>query len=254
MFKTALIALALAHVALAVPTLELNPYVVNGTDANIVDRPYIVSIRSGTSHNCGGSILSSTWILSAAHCSGTSVQYGTDRISASGTNIVSIARWIRHENYSAFTLNNDIAVVQLAAALPAWSSNLQPTKLPPRFYEVPGNWATKAILVGFGLDKTGGTIQTRLQEVELLVASNDHCSTVHRNTVYPSNICAGIPEGGKGQCSGDSGGPLTLENGQQIGLVSWSEKPCTIAPYPGVYTKCSHHIDWIAANTGLSIP
>lgn len=252
MFKSVLIALAVAHVAFAAPTIEFNPYVVNGTNADIANHPYIVSVRSGTSHNCGGSILSPTWVLCAAHCSGSSIQYGTDQISASGDNIISISRWIRHEAYSAFTLINDIAVVQLASAIPLSTGRAEPTKLPTRMYEVTGNWETKAVLSGFGLDRTGGTIQTRLQEVELLVASNAHCSQVHRNTVYPSNICAGVPEGGKGQCSGDSGGPL-VSGGVQVGLVSWSEKPCTIAPYPGVYTKVSHYIDWMKDNTGLDI-
>lgn len=63
-------------------------------------------------------------------------------------------------------------------------------------------------------------------------------------------VCAGVPQGGKGQCSGDSGGPLTI-NGMQIGAVSWSVKPCTVAPYPGVYTKVSHYIDWIKEKTGV---
>lgn len=84
-----------------------------------------------------------------------------------------------------------------------------------------------------------------------------------------TNICGGIPEGGKGQCSGDSGGPL-LVDGVQVGIVSWSvrnsekfleaqsveivdsqEKPCTIAPYPGVYTGVSHYLDWIQKHSGI---
>lgn len=60
-------------------------------------------------------------------------------------------------------------------------------------------------------------------------------------------------------------------NGIQVGIVSWSVKPCTIAPYPGeildnqfrlqklpskvfasgVYTGVSHYIDWIKKITGL---
>lgn len=65
-------------------------------------------------------------------------------------------------------------------------------------------------------------------------------------------LCAGVEEGGRGQCSGDSGSPLTID-GMQIGVVSWSVKPCAVAPYPGVYTKVSHYIDWIIEKTGLEI-
>lgn len=58
------------------------------------------------------------------------------------------------------------------------------------------------------------------------------------------HICGGVDEGGKGQCSGDSGGPLIHDN-KQVGIVSWSIKPCTVAPYPGVYCKVANYIDWI---------
>jgi len=232
-------------------TFELNPYVVDGSDANIVDYPWIVSLRVGGNHNCGGSILSSRFVLTAAHCSGDSIQYGASRISSTGPNVIRVNRIIRHEAYSSFTLVNDVAILELAEDIPL-SPTAQAVKLAPRFYEVSGNWETAANLVGFGLDRTGGSIQVNLQEVGLLVASNEYCRSVHRNQVYDSMLCAGVPEGGKGQCSGDSGGPLTLENGWQVGIVSWSEKPCTIAPYPGVYTKVSHHIDWIESKTGLT--
>lgn len=98
--------------------------------------------------------------------------------------------------------------------------------------------------------QTGGTTQIRLQEAELLVVSNDDCAHLQPYQIFPGMLCAGIKDGGKGQCSGDSGGPLTI-NGTQIGVVSWSIKPCEVAPYPGVYTKVSHYIDWIKEKTEL---
>lgn len=84
------------------------------------------------------------------------------------------------------------------------------------------------------------------------MVSNEDCAKVHeRFPILDTNLCAGVKNGGKGQCSGDSGGPLTIENNFLVGIVSWSEKPCTIAPYPGVYTKVSHYIDWIEEITQL---
>lgn len=46
------------------------------------------------------------------------------------------------------------------------------------------------------------------------------------------------------------GGPL-LVNGVQVGIVSWSVKPCGVPPFPGVFTEVSRYIDWIENNTGI---
>lgn len=60
-----------------------------------------------------------------------------------------------------------------------------------------------------------------LQKANLQVFSVFDCSQLHRSLIHYTNICGGIPEGGKGQCSGDSGGPM-LVDGVQVGIVSWS--------------------------------
>lgn len=246
--------LAFVSAALAAPSygpsFEIDPYVVNGTDSNIAKFPWMVSIRASNSHNCGGSIISATYCLSAAHCSGETVQYGATQITRTGDNIIRVARWIRHGSYSSSTLRNDVAIVQLESPIPL-GPTARPVKMPQRFREVEGNWVTPAILTGYGLDRTGGVIKEILQEVRLLVASNAHCRSAHTNTVYDDMLCAGVPEGGKGQCSGDSGGPLVLEDGTLVGAVSWSVKPCTVVGYPGVYSKVSHFVDWVEQQTGL---
>lgn len=124
--------------------------VVNGTDAKIENYPYMVSIRSGSSHNCGGSILTSRWILSAAHCSGSSVEVGTDYLG--NGRVISVARWIRHEGYSSWTLENDVAVVELSEDI-EFGPKSRPVTLPQPMYEVPGSWEVAANLSGFGYEK-----------------------------------------------------------------------------------------------------
>jgi secreted trypsin-like serine protease len=45
--------------------------------------------------------------------------------------------------------------------------------------------------------------------------------------------------------TGDSGGPILDDAGVQVGIVSWSKKPCGILGYPGVYARVSAEFDWI---------
>jgi len=48
-------------------------------------------------------------------------------------------------------------------------------------------------------------------------------------------ICAGVSEGGKDSCGGDSGGALYIKkSGKQIGIVS-SGEGCAQKENPGVY-------------------
>ena len=46
---------------------------------------------------------------------------------------------------------------------------------------------------------------------------------------------------------GDSGGPMTCDNGVLCGVVSWGIG-CALQGYPGVYAEASNYINWIDAN------
>ncbi|KAF2897375.1 hypothetical protein ILUMI_08802 [Ignelater luminosus] len=50
-------------------------------------------------------------------------------------------------------------------------------------------------------------------------------------------ICYGSDEGGKGSCSGDTGGPIVV-NGRVSGLVSWAAG-CSQPIYPTIYYRLS---------------
>lgn len=59
-----------------------------------------------------------------------------------------------------------------------------------------------AQLIGWGLNATGGSIQQQLQHVDLMVFSDEECAIRHsEEPPHPSNLCGGVPEGGRGQCS-----------------------------------------------------
>ncbi|XP_058461930.1 chymotrypsin-1-like [Malaya genurostris] len=245
--------LLLLQVAYAAPTAADLSRIVNGTDASINDYPFMVSLRGSTGrHSCGGSILNENWILTAAHCVNyyttpllQSVQVGrTDVSSEIDESVYWIDDVIIHPFYDpSNSLIFDVALLKLKKSL-VYDETIKPVQLPTEEYEELDESDLTVTLIGWGLNETDGVLPTTLQKVDYFVVPNEKCNNFHSDHVYPNQICAAIPEGGKGQCNGDSGGPL-LHNGVQVGIVSWSRKPCTIAPYPGVLTKVSYFIKFI---------
>jgi trypsin len=43
--------------------VEISPKVVNGTDANIAEFPFMASLRRNNRHSCGATILNEYWLL-----------------------------------------------------------------------------------------------------------------------------------------------------------------------------------------------
>ncbi|XP_058465018.1 chymotrypsin-2-like [Malaya genurostris] len=245
-------AVLLLQVAYAAPA-ELDWWrIVNGTDASIKDYPFAISLRGSTGrHSCGGSILNERWVMTAAHCVNyyttplvQTVQVGRTDVSREvDDSVYGIEDVIVHPFYNpSRSYIFDIALLKLKKPL-VFSETIQPVELPEKYHEVPESDST-VTLIGWGLKATGGILPTTLQQVSYSVVPNAKCSELHYNHIYPNHICAATPGGGKGQCSGDSGGPL-LHKGVQVGIVSWSVKPCAVAPYPGVLTKVSYFIDFI---------
>ncbi|XP_001357932.2 chymotrypsin-2 [Drosophila pseudoobscura] len=247
----ALVFLAIVGVGHAAPPMGR---VVNGTDSSIERYPFVISLRGPTgSHSCGGSIVSKQFVMTAAHCTAgrtadqLTVQYGQTQINSTGPNVVGVKKIIQHELYNpSKNYANDISLLMVQEPFVFDDINVAPVKLPVLNFSTPQTEeGGEGVLIGWGLNATGGSIQTTLQEVNLKVYSDAECTSRHNGSTDPRyHICGGVDEGGMGQCSGDSGGPL-LYNGQQVGIVSWSVKPCTVAPYPGVYCKVGNYVDWI---------
>merc|ERR1711964_644938 len=113
----ALILLALFAVAFAAPIEDEEDKIVGGYECRKNSAPYQVSLNSGY-HFCGGSLISSTWVVSAAHCykSRVQVRLGEHNIAVNeGTEQwINSARVIKYPRYSSRNLDNDIMLIKLS--------------------------------------------------------------------------------------------------------------------------------------------
>jgi secreted trypsin-like serine protease len=96
--------------------------VVQGETASAWGWPVYIKMPT---HFCGGSIISATWILTAAHCveginANQITVYAGSKKAASGSQILTVSRVIIHRAYDELdhgVLINDIALLRLSTPL-----------------------------------------------------------------------------------------------------------------------------------------
>lgn len=106
----------------------------------------------------------------------------------------------------------------------------------------------KGIVTGWGVTESG-SYSGILLKVTIPILCLDKCIEVFGGTlaiIRGTNICAGVLEGGKDSCMGDSGGPMVDEDTNElIALVSWGLQECALPGYPAVYTRLTSYLKWI---------
>lgn len=103
--------------------LDSNVGLIVGGEATTIERfPWIVSLQRLGSHFCGGSIISTTRILSAAHCTvnipvdSISIRAGSTN-SLAGGQFIGVSQVHNHPQYNPSTIDNDICVMVLSTPL-----------------------------------------------------------------------------------------------------------------------------------------
>jgi trypsin len=227
---------------------DVSPMIVGGTRANINDFKYTVYLASSSgSQFCGGTLVSATKVVTAAHCtvgrsaSSTRVVWGReDKQSTAGT-VATVSRiWI-HPSYTTATRGFDVSVLTLGTSLPAPYLPLA-TPSDTALYAA----GTQATILGWGTTGSGGSTSRYLLRATVPVTSDSSCRTSYGTSfVQSAMVCAGFPQGGVDTCQGDSGGPL-IAGGKLIGDTSWG-RGCALAGYPGVYGRIATYNSAISA-------
>ncbi|TSK77026.1 Chromodomain-helicase-DNA-binding protein 5 [Bagarius yarrelli] len=232
-----------------------------GTIAKNSSFPWQVFLFAGG--RGGAIVIGEKWLLTAAHnleavkASNEEVKafVGSNRVSEYfGTSALfqplPIESLHIHPKYKSPDFNHDIALIKLASAL-SFSASVMPACLPPQDAEMESSgWVS-----GFGVMETFVT-SDHLRYIRLPVVDQSVCQKSieevrkSRNDVSAlteNMFCAGLPEGGKDTCQGDSGSGFVTKRQEVFyaaGIVSWGID-CGKPGRYGVYTRVARYSDWI---------
>ncbi|XP_019750870.1 transmembrane protease serine 2 [Hippocampus comes] len=229
--------------------------IVGGTEASNEVWPWQVSLQiSGRGHICGGSIISSYWIVSAAHCFQRFSRPSVWTVYSGDISLRKMSYYygnkvekiISHEKYDSETYDNDIALLKLDTPL-TFSKRVKPVCLPNFGMEFSAGDA--AWITGWGSLRSSGPSPDKLNQALVTIYSREACNNreILNGAVTESMICAGKLSGGVDSCQGDSGGPLVVKEADVwwlAGDTSWGIE-CALKNKPGVYGNVPYFLDWI---------
>ncbi|XP_008156959.3 transmembrane protease serine 11B-like [Eptesicus fuscus] len=241
-----------------VNSIRADNRIVNGVNAQTGAWPWQASMQWKGQHHCGASLISSRWLLSAAHCF-TKKNNSKDWTVNFGTVLnrpyltLKVQRIISHENFSGPGVHDDIALVQLAKEV-SFSKYVRRICLPEAKMKLADN--DSVVVTGWGTLYMNGPLPNILQEALVKIIDNKVCNAPHAlsGLVTDNMLCAGFLSGKTDACQNDSGGPLVYPDSRNIwhlvGIVSWGDG-CAKKNKPGVYTRVTAYRDWITSKTGL---
>ncbi|XP_075981071.1 trypsin-like [Anticarsia gemmatalis] len=238
------------------PTAE--DTIVGGQEADIKDYPFQVSISIRFSNDiehfvCGGSIISDSYILTAAHCVSDKPEKTIVRAGSNwhknGT-VIPVAKYVRHPDYGVDNrFDSDAAVIKTVNPI-QFTDVIKPVKLPVKHRPLKDN--SVVALSGWGITDIGMPGEDRLLHVKFPVVNHYVCWTTATKYITRNMWCGGDFEaGGLGPCKGDSGGGA-VQGGTVVGIVSFGV-PCALPGFPPVFVDVAAPSirNFIAKETGL---
>ncbi|XP_036344727.1 serine protease snake-like isoform X1 [Rhagoletis pomonella] len=241
-------------------------FIVHGTVARANEFPFMAAIGWRTfdnaiSYQCGGTLISNRYLLTAAHCLYHSseppvvVRPGGFDLDDAGAKDIAIDQIYVHPGYEFPGIYNDIAIISLQQGYFAES---QGNTGPACVWAQP-LYAANVTAIGYGNTQFAGLSSPKLLKANLTILSNQQCAqyyvedtdSLNHGIIY-SQICANDEIKLRDTCQGDSGGPIIMyrnlgkgyyEAPYIVGITSFGIGCGTGTP--GIYTRVASYIDWI---------
>ncbi|XP_041971597.1 phenoloxidase-activating enzyme-like isoform X2 [Aricia agestis] len=249
-----------------------------GGDATSIDAyPWLVLLEYNSNVlGCGGSLITSRFVLTAAHCANSrangipafvrlseynTTSFPTDFVITDGggidvinVTIIPVEKVWAHPSYKHISFltddvtpnSFDIGLVKLTRDV-EFGDFIDIICLPPKDFVSEFKEGLYLTVAGWGEDALNPESDVK-KDLKIPYVPLEKCRSLHSRTLVDNQLCAG-GETDKDTCVGDSGGPLMYSSNNTyylVGIVSYGSVHCGTKGQPGIYTNVHNYLKWIS--------